>query len=164
MAFCKNCGFEIVDGANNCTNCGTPVDKEPAVPVAPVVEPANDSEDAQKNKAMGILSYIGFLVFIPLFGAKDSKFAQFHAKQGLTLFILEVAYSIAVGIIKGILYAIFPWRLLGVYYAISSILSLASIFFLVMAILGIVNAAQGQKTKLPIVGELDFIAMFKKNK
>ena len=45
---------------------------------------------SDNDKLMGVLAYLGILVLIPLLAAKDSKFAQFHAKQGLTLFIGEV--------------------------------------------------------------------------
>ena len=48
-----------------------------------------DPTDIQNNKAMGILSYIGLLVLIPIFAAKDSKFARFHANQGLVLVIAQ---------------------------------------------------------------------------
>ena len=45
-----------------------------------------------KNKVMAILAYIIF--FIPLLAAKESKFAMYHANQGLVLFLLAVAVSI----------------------------------------------------------------------
>ena len=32
---------------------------------------------------MAILAYFGILVLIPILAAKDSKFARFHANQGL---------------------------------------------------------------------------------
>ena len=42
-----------------------------------------DVEDADKNKVMGILAYVIFLV--PLIVAKDSPFAKYHTNQGLAL-------------------------------------------------------------------------------
>lgn len=44
-------------------------------------------EDIQKNKYIAALSYLSILFLIPLLLKKDSPFAQFHAKQGLVLFI-----------------------------------------------------------------------------
>ena len=29
MAFCKNCGQQLVDGAAFCANCGTPIESAP---------------------------------------------------------------------------------------------------------------------------------------
>ena len=83
-----------------------------------------DQADIVNNKAMGILAYFGPLVFIPMFAAKESKFARFHANQGLTLFIACVAWSIVYSILNWIILAI-SWRL----YFISSIFSLCSLVF-----------------------------------
>lgn len=47
-------------------------------------------KDIEDNKFIALLSYISILCFVPLLLKKDSPFAQFHAKQGLSLFIVEV--------------------------------------------------------------------------
>ena len=44
-----------------------------------------DIQDINANKPMGILSYIGILVLVPIFTARESRFAMFHAEQGITL-------------------------------------------------------------------------------
>ena len=49
-----------------------------------------DKKDIEDNSVMGLLAYIWILWLIPLLAAKNSKFAKFHANQGLILFILEV--------------------------------------------------------------------------
>ena len=46
--------------------------------------------DVEANKTVAALSYISILFIVPLLGKKDSKFAQFHAKQGLVMFIVEL--------------------------------------------------------------------------
>ena len=65
-----------------------------------------NTKDAQDNKAMGILAYLGILVLVPIFAAKESPFARFHANQGLVLLIAEAAYGIAVAILSAIFLAI----------------------------------------------------------
>ena len=70
---------------------------------------AFDSADIEQNKVMAVLAYIGPLVLVPILAAKDSKFAKFHANQGLTLFICSFVYCIAVFIISFILYSISDW-------------------------------------------------------
>ncbi len=107
-----------------------------------------DARDAQSNKVMAILAYLGFLVFIPMFGAKESRFARYHANQGLVLFIAEIAYTILSTILSNILLAI-SWRL----FFISTIFSVIGIVFGVLAIIGIINAANGRAKELPIVGK-----------
>ena len=52
-----------------------------------------DSQNSQKldielNKAVSALSYVWILFLIPLLLKRKSDFAQFHAKQGLVLFLL----------------------------------------------------------------------------
>lgn len=189
MAFCKNCGTNLPEGATFCSSCGTPVANEAAqaqtqqtapqpqqyqanTQQAAPQQPVSADADVQNNKFMAVLAYIGILVLIPLFAAKNSKFAQFHARQGLTLAIIEVAYSIVTAIINAILGAVLPpvekyslW--LGYYTTpnpvasiISAIFGIASIAFLVLAIIGIVNAVKGEEKELPVIGKIDFIKMF----
>lgn len=101
-------------------------------------------EDIQKNKVFGILAYFGILVLIPIFAAKESKFAQFHANQGLVLLIIEVA----IGILNIFLSSI---AFLGL------IVSLLSLVIFVFSILGIVNAAQGKAKELPLIGTIKIL-------
>ena len=110
------------------------------------------SEDIQQNKVMAILAYFGLLVLVPIFGAKDSKFARYHANQGLVLFLAAIAYSIATSILTSILIAI-SWRLAF----LSTIFSLVSIAFLVLMVLGIINAANGKAKELPIIGKVKLL-------
>ena len=96
MAFCSNCGAKLDDNAEFCSSCGTRVQKK-AENVNPQQAYSNQSyqnqnaqhaqpldADVQNNKVMAVLAYIGLLVLIPIFAAKDSKFARFHSGQGLT--------------------------------------------------------------------------------
>ncbi len=171
MAFCKNCGTSLPEGATFCSSCGTPVDNAQATQQAPVTNQPVTAEqaDIQNNKVMAVLAYIGILVLIPIFAAKDSKYAQYHAKQGTTLWVLYLAYLIATGIIKFLLGLIFkPTTILGIVVAVnpivgavSMIFNLASIFFLVLAIIGIVNACKGEEKELPLIGKIDVLGMIK---
>ncbi len=51
---------------------------------------AMEKKDAENNKHSAALSYVWILFLIPLLTKKDSKFCQFHAKQGLVLFIISL--------------------------------------------------------------------------
>lgn len=107
-----------------------------------------DPKDAQDNKIMGILAYLGILVLVPILAAKESPFARFHANQGLLLFIAAFACSTVMWIITFILVIISPSLAL-----ISTILSLALLAIPVLAIIGIINAAKGEMKELPIIGK-----------
>jgi len=122
----------------------------------------DDASYAADNKAMGILAYFGPLVFVPMFAAKTSKFARFHTVQGFNLFLLDVAYGILGGILSGIFTAAFWWTAPGLSFILNLIISLVWIAIAVLAIIGIVNAAKGEKKALPIIGKLHILDSFMK--
>ncbi len=164
MPFCRQCGMELKEGVRFCPGCGTPVE-EPAQTAqqnstskensfAAAFNTADttaqyDPADVEKNKAMGVLAYLSWLVLIPIFAAKDSRFARFHANQGLVLFIASAIFGVARWILSEILLAI-SWRL----YFVTIIISLFGLVFLALAIIGIVNAATGKAKELPVIGQI----------
>jgi len=97
-----------------------------------------NKNDVEENKIWAVIAYLGILCLIPLLAKKDSPYAQFHAKQGLVLFIT--------GIIVGAVSALpfIGWFIVA---------PLGSIFVLVLAIIGIVNAVQGKTKELPLIGQ-----------
>ncbi len=99
--------------------------------------PKIESPKTGDKNMIAILSYIGILFLIPLLAAKDSPFAQYHAKQGLVLFIT--------GIISSVIMAV-PF--LG--WVIAPILW---IILMVLGIIGIVNVVKGKQAPLPIIGK-----------
>ncbi|MBP5631489.1 MAG: DUF4870 domain-containing protein [Clostridia bacterium] len=107
-----------------------------------------EPKDIQDNKIMAVLAYIGLLLLIPLFAAKNSKFARFHVNQGLPLMIV----GLAIGIIS------IPLGLIPIVGIITSIIfGLAGLCVLALAILGIVNASTGKAKKLPLVGKFKIL-------
>ena len=107
-----------------------------------------DPQDIEQNKVMSILAYLGILVLVPIFGASQSKFARFHANQGLLLCIASIAFYVVYIIFVNILMAI-SWKLMF----IATLFSLLGIVFLVLAIIGIINAANGKAKELPVIGK-----------
>lgn len=166
MPTCKKCGTEINEAEQFCSFCGEQV--QPAKDISD-----NSSEDVssqfgnkyhaktpptstvghEKNAILAVFAYLGFLVLIPIFAAKNSSFVRYHTNQGLILFLAEVAYCIFYCVLTGILTAI-SWRL---SLFIASILSIASFVFLVLAIIGLVNVAQGREKQLPIIGKFTLL-------
>ena len=114
-----------------------------------------NSEDVSKNKVYGILAYFGILFIVPLFAAKDSQYAKFHANQGLVLFIAEIALNI-IGSILIVVCGIATLGLLTniIVKVVRAVISLVSLVYLV---LGIVNACSGEPKKLPVIGEITLI-------
>ena len=108
-------------------------------------EPKANSNDADSNKAMAIIGYIiPILFFIPLLSdAKNSPFAKFHANQQLNLLLAAIAVQVV-----GTIIPILGWFI---------ILPLGSLALLVIAIMGIINAAKAEMKQLPIIGGFSLI-------
>ena len=131
-------------------------DREPE----PAPEPVEDP-DIQKHKGVAILAYIFFV--IPLVLAPHSKYARFHANQGLLVFILwcvaivgTVVLTIGWGILAhffdniGILQFFF-----GCFVHVIPVLMMFGA--LAVTIAGIVHAANGEKKELPLFGHVTLI-------
>lgn len=89
------------------------------------------------NTTMAVIAYI--LFFVPLLtgDAKKDEFVKYHTKQGLALFILWIGTNL--------LYMILPF-----WFAIGWIFTLAGFALLIV---GIVNAVNGKKEPLPVIGK-----------
>lgn len=110
-------------------------------------------EDVEQNKVFGILAYLGLLVLVPIFAAKDSQYARFHANQGLVLLIFGIVANVVIRIFRFSLFII-PF----VAATLSTLLAVAvGILELVLTILGIVNACTGEAKKLPVIGGIKIL-------
>lgn len=149
--FCPQCGAPIEDGATACRYCRTPVNGANTSSVTQSYSQGTvyedrrnyEQDDVQSNKIMAILSYFGLLVLIPIFAAPHSRFARFHANQGLVLLIASFALSILDSVI-----GFFPFGL---------IFNIVRLVILVLAIMGIVGAAKGEEKELPIIGGIHLL-------
>lgn len=171
MATCKKCGAALAEDAIVCAECGAPVKEGKSIndTVEQVVNQAqetfeklNDTPDAtdtysadeiQNGKVMGVLSYIGILVLVPLLAEKNNRFVKFHANQGLVLIIANIIYNIAVKIVGNVLALIS----LGVATIMNSLLGIVGWVFIILAIIGIVNVCQGKAKELPVIGSIKIV-------
>ena len=92
----------------------------------------NDKDwDIEQNKNIAALSYVWVLCLVPLLGKRNSEFAQFHAKQGLVIFILEV--------IVGLL----------IWFPVFG--QLGMLVLIIVSVLGIVKAVNGEWWEIPYI-------------
>lgn len=108
-------------------------------------------DDIQQNKIMAMLSYLGILVLIPIFAAKDSKFARFHANQGLVLAITEVIWFTILSLLN--LLTRISWG----FYFLTVPLWIISTIFTVLVVFGIVTSVTGQAKTLPVIGKFHIL-------
>lgn len=127
-----------------------------ASPPGPPALPSSESEDIEKNRAFGILAYLGILFLVPLLAAPHSRFAKYHANQGMVLFLASLVLLVGSWVLTFCM-ALIP--LLGVLFA--AVMGLVGMVlfvgYVVLVILGIVNAAAGQRKPLPLIGHFELI-------
>lgn len=92
------------------------------------------AQTGQGNKALAALSYLSFLFVLPSIFTPQDKYARFHARQGLKLFILGLGAD-----------------LLGSLIGVGWIVSLAR-FYLIYK--GMNNALNGLTEPLPWIGNI----------
>ncbi len=100
-----------------------------------------DKKDMEENKVVAAIGYLFILCLLPLLGKKDSKFAQFHGKQGLVLTIAAVVLWVASFILAFI--PIIGWLAMFVGW----------IALVVLAIMGIMKALAGEYWEMPFLGQ-----------
>ena len=186
MSFCNNCGKQLSDEDKFCPSCGKPVEPVTGGNAPTDGEQAGtngatpdfscsstsfedftnaadktdefDAADIRDNKVYAILSYIGILVLVPLIAAPNSKFARFHANQGLVLLIGEIAFNIVRTVLLSVLKISLRFSILSVLYSVISIVTgILNLIFAVFAIIGIIYAAQGRAKELPIVSKINLL-------
>ena len=84
------------------------------------------------------IGYLNVLCFVPLLLKRDNKFAQFHGKQALVLFILEVAASIL--------------RVVPVLGEL--VFTVAFVVFGILSLIGIVKVLMGEYWEMPVIYEI----------
>ena len=123
---------------------GAPPQGAPPPPEPPQAAPPAGPQ-ASDNSLMLILSYLGILGIIPLLVEKDEE-VQWHAKNGIVLFLAMIAVGIAATVIGFIPYL--GW-ILG-----CGMIPLATLGYLVLIVVGIMKALKGEKLRLPVIADL----------
>lgn len=170
MAFCSSCGTALPDYAKFCSSCGTAL--EPFIPPPKTVDaatsvvsetlppqgslyapsmPYDRETDVANNKILSILCYFGPLVLVVIFMMKNSRYARFHANQGLLLLIFEAAGAILLGLAGSALYYS------SVYFLATLLWTLFWISIVILLLMGITNAASGREKRLPVLGRFNII-------
>lgn len=91
-------------------------------------------EEIESGKTMAIVAYLIFFIPLLMDDMKRNKFVMFHTEQAIVLFIVNILAAILSTVTCGIgLILYIPW--------------------LIFLIMGIMNAAGGKVTPLPLVGQ-----------
>ena len=161
--FCSFCGATVEDNAV----CTCPASQ--AAAQQPQTAPIAESGNA---KTFSILAYISILWLVGMLVSpeKEDPKVKFHVKQGFLAFILYAVGGIAWTIISSILqaviktrheYSLFGYGIGEYYYKTPGFLVFVfgligfAIFagYVVLAIMGIMNAVNGKEKELPVIGK-----------
>lgn len=93
-------------------------------------------QEIEEGKAAALLAYVPFMCFVPLLKMRNNRFAYRHGKQGLVLFLIEVAAAI--------FYIPFISRN---FWSFVLILALGLSFY------GVLQVMQGKEWKVPFLGD-----------
>lgn len=103
----------------------------------------NDTQNVKEDpeirdaKFFAAVGYLSFLCFVPLVLKKGNPFAEFHGKQALVLFILEVGACIV--------------KLIPVLGDL--IFTVAFVVFGILSLIGITKVLTGERWEMPVIYE-----------
>ena len=160
MAFCTSCGAQVDDGTAYCPKCGNRVgasaapssggsNPPPANPGAPA--PAQSPTQGMAENVAGMLCYIlGWFTGIIFLLIDKRPFVRFHAGQSIVVFgglqilhIVLTRFFVMGTAVGGVVGFSLGWMLV----------SLVDLAVFVLWILLMVKAYQGERYRLPLVGD-----------
>jgi uncharacterized membrane protein len=145
MAFCTVCGAQTADGSTVCAACGRSG--------APAAQPVTAPAGAMTDNVAGMLAYVTIIpamLFLVIEPYSKSRFVRFHSFQNIFLHVAGLVLWIALFIVSMVL-AFIP--ILGHIVAFLLWMCL-SVGLLIVWIILLLKANQGQMWKLPIIGDM----------
>ncbi|HLK34921.1 MAG TPA: DUF4870 domain-containing protein [Terriglobales bacterium] len=145
--FCSSCGTPMAEGAVTCGSCGASGAQAVGggAAAAPAAAPATGG---MSDNVIGMLAYVTIIpaiIFLVMEPYNRNRFVRFHAFQSIFFCVACIALSIVMSIIGMVpmvgLITLFIWPLIG-------------LGFLVLWVILLLKAYQGQMWKLPFIGDL----------
>lgn len=141
MPFCNMCGAQIPDGSTTCAACAARVSGGPAAAAAVPAQGMTDN-------VAGMLAYVTIIpaiVFLVVAPYNKNRFIRFHSFQCIFFCVAWIVLSIALSIFAGIPFlgwlSFLMWPLIG-------------LGGLILWVVLLLKANQGQMFKLPFIGDL----------
>lgn len=97
-----------------------------------------EDKEIQEGKIFAIIGYLGILCLVPLLFKKENKFAIFHGKQGLVLFLGEITVLI-ISVVP------FLGWIIGYF---------GFLIFGILSLIGIIQALLGNCWRMPVVADI----------
>jgi uncharacterized membrane protein len=152
MPHCTKCGAAVADNAAFCPSCGSPVSAPAPGPTGgPPVASVAPSQPMAENTA-GLLCYVvGWITGIIFFVIDKRPYVRFHAAQSIVVFGSLHVLSIVLSMFFGV--SLFATGFAG-FSATWAILGLINVVALVLWILLMIKAYQGDRFRVPIAADI----------
>lgn len=143
MAYCSKCGGEVESGVAFCPKCGQ------AQTGGPMMQTSQSAQPGMSENVAGLLCYVlGWVTGIIFFLIDKRPFVRFHAAQSIVVFGGLHVLNIVVGIIFGAGFMMMGgWGAFGLGWVLYSLINLVA---LILWILLMVKAYQGEKFQVPV--------------
>ena len=139
MAFCNNCGAQVADGATVCAACSGRAAAAPA-PVAVA--------SGMTDNVAGMLAYVTFIpaiIFLVTEPYNKSRFIRFHSLQSIFFSVAVFGIQVCLSFLT-----VVPFLIL-ITGPLHLLVFLGAVIIWIMLLL---KANQGQMFKLPVIGDL----------
>jgi len=161
MPHCTKCGAAVAEGAGFCGNCGASLGAAPAASPAPAtgqaapgsVAPAHASaQTGLAENVAGTLCYVlGWITGLIFFFIDKRPFVRFHAAQSIVVFGALHILLIVLGIAFGVSLMAGGWAGFSIGWAIYRLVDLVA---LVLWIVLMIKAYQGEKFRVPVAADI----------
>jgi len=142
MAFCSVCGAQIADGTTACAACAG------RVATAPPVAQGSASTGGMTDNVAGMLAYVTVIpaiIFLVVEPYNKNRFIRFHSFQNLFFAVAWIVLWIALSIVAHI--PILGWLTILIW-------PLIGLGGLILWVILLLKANQGQMWKLPVIGDM----------
>jgi uncharacterized membrane protein len=136
MAFCNSCGAQIPDGTTTCQACSSRAAAAPA------------AASGMTDNVAGMLAYVTFIpaiIFLATAPYNQSRFVRFHSYQSIFFCVAVIAIKVVLSILTFV-----PFLIL----ITGPLFMLVALGALIVWIILLLKANQGQMFKLPVIGDL----------
>lgn len=154
MAFCNSCGAELAADTKFCSKCGAAAGGDSPAPgpsaAASSSAGSGSGVSAENRNLMGALSYllIPAIIFLLVEPFNKDRFIRFHSWQSILFAVATFVINIALGILGIIL------SFVGIGLILFPISMLFSLAVLVLWVVLLIKAFQGQEWQLPVIGDM----------
>jgi uncharacterized membrane protein len=144
MPHCTKCGTMVADNVAFCPSCGTPQ----AAGVTTAMAPAAGTQSGLSENVAGLLCYaLGWITGLIFYFIDKRPFVRFHAAQSIVVFG-------SLTVIRIVLAMLFMSSGLAGFSMGFGLLTLVSILGVVLWILLMIKAYQGEKYRIPLAADL----------